>query len=144
MSGTKQKQAYQQRKLLAGDLGLVLRLWWESSGSSHTRSMSQPGQRKDGALIRLLGLPDRVENARPDINRSSDGHRMALAFDSLAVIIRFCPGFLLRTLPGKLMQGVASGPDTAQPTVGFLIRPTLKEDWRGASIMGTVPACCLD
>ena len=133
MPGTKQKQAYQQRKLLAGDLGFVLRLWWESSGSGDTRSMCQPGLLKGGALIRLLGLPDRVKNTRPHIGQSSDGHTMALTFGSLALIVLFGPGFLLRTLPGKLVQGVAPGLATAQPTVGCLIRPALEEDRGGAS-----------
>lgn len=133
MSGTKQKQACQQRKRLAGDLRLVERLWWESGGSGHTRSMSQSGLLKGSALIGLVGLPNGVENARPDISQSADGDRMALAFGSLALIILFGPGFLPGTLSGKLMQGVVPGLDTAQPTVGLLIRPALEEDRGGAS-----------
>src|SRR5579885_682913 len=132
MFATKHKQADQQRKRLAVNLGRVQRLCWES-GSGDTWSMCQLGLLKGRALIGLVGLPDGVENARPDIGQSSDGDRMALAFGSLALIIRFGPGFLLRTLPGKLMQGIAPGLDTAQPTVSFLIRPALEEDRGGAS-----------
>jgi len=87
---------------------------WKSGWSGDARSMGLPGLCKSRGVIGLLRLPDGVENARPDIGQGSDRDGMALALSPLALIILFGPGFLERTLPSELVQGVAPGLDTAQ------------------------------
>src|SRR5205085_10192758 len=49
-----------------------------------------------------------------------------------ALVILLGPRFLMGTLPGKLVQGIAPGLDTAQAAMGFLIRPALEEHRRRA------------
>jgi hypothetical protein len=103
------------------------------SGRGLAERMRLPGLLKERGLIRLLGLPDSVENACPDIGQGSDGDGMALALGPLALVILLGPRFLERALPGKLVQGIAPGLDTAQPTMGLLVRPALEEDGRCTS-----------
>ncbi len=129
----RQKQAGKPRSAQAVSLRMSrpepLREWgW----SGDTRSMGLPGLLKGRGLIRLLRLPDGVENTRPDIGQGSDRDGMALALGSFALVIVLRPGFLVRTLPGKLLQGIAPGLDAAQAAMRFLIRPALEEDWRGS------------
>src|SRR5258708_11604822 len=112
---------------------LVLAPGWQRSRSGNPRGVGKTCLLKDRGLIGLLLLPARVENARPDIGQGSDRDGMAFAFGSFALIVLLGPGFLARTFPGKLLQGIAPGLDAAQPSMGFLIRPALEEDRRGAS-----------
>ena len=51
--------------------------------------------------------PHRVDDSYPHICQGAQGHTVALAFCSLAFVIRQRPGFLFGRLPGKLIQGVA-------------------------------------
>jgi hypothetical protein len=90
------------------------------------------GLLKGGGVIGLLLLPQSVENARPDIGQGSHRDAMALALGPFALVILLGPGFLVRTLPGKLMQGIAPGFDAAQASMRFLVRPALEQDGRGA------------
>src|SRR6266487_2874236 len=62
---------------------------------------------KSSRLVALLLLQHRKENASP--------------------------GFLMGTLPGKLMQSIAQGFDTGIATMGFGILATFIEHWRGSS-----------
>src|SRR5260370_23664180 len=41
--------------------------------------------------------------------------------------------FLLGALPGKLMQRIAQGLNTPQPSMGLGVVPALKQDWGGAT-----------
>ena len=63
--------------------------------------MGPPGRFKGRGVIRLLGLPDRIENARPDIGQRSDRDAMALTLGSLALILLPGPGFLVGTRPAQ-------------------------------------------
>jgi hypothetical protein len=129
-----QKQAWKPHSQQAVGLRKhSLEQCWERSWSGDPKSVGLPGLLKGGGLIGLPLLPDRIENARPDIGQGSYRETMAFAFSSFALIILLGPGFLESTLPGKLLQGIAPGLDATQPSVRFLIRPALKEDWRGAS-----------
>ena len=128
-----QNQAWKPPSAQAVGLSMLpLEPCWGSGWSGDTRSVGLSGLFKGRGLIGLLGLPDGVENARPDIGQGSHRDGMALAFSPLALVILLGPGFLERTLPGKLLQGIAPGLDAAQPSMGFLVRPALEEDWRGA------------
>jgi hypothetical protein len=116
-----------------GPQKLALGRSWEKSWSGHTRSMSPSGLLKDLRLIGLLRLPNGVAHARPNIGQGSDRDGMALALGSLALLLLLRPGFLMGTLPGKLVPGIAPGLAAAQPRLRCLVRPALQEDWRGAS-----------
>jgi len=135
MGARKQEQASQAAYChpSIGLRKLALEPSWERSWSGNTKSMSLSGLLKDRRLIGLLRLPDGVENTRPNIGQSSDRDGMALTLGSLALVILLRPGFLMGTLPGKLVQGIAPGLDAAQPAMRFLVRPALEEDGRGAS-----------
>jgi len=147
MAATKHKQACQQRSVLAMGLRLPAKPGWESDWLGATLSMSLLGLLKGRGLIPCLCLPDGVENACPDVSQGSQRDGMALALGPLALGRLLGPRFLVRTLPGKLLQGIAPGLDTAQTTMRFLLRPALKEDWRGASeslhARGTVVAAAV-
>src|SRR5579884_402899 len=106
---------------------------WINTWSGDMRSMGLPGSVKDCCLIRLLRLPDGVQDACPHIGQRTNGDGMTLALSSLALVIVPGPGFGLGTLPGKLLQGIAPGLDTAQPSMCFLICPALEQDRRGTS-----------
>jgi len=95
--------------------------------------MGLPGRFKGRGVIGLLGLPDGIENARLDIGQRPDRDGMALALGLLALVILPGPGFLVRTLPGKLVQGIAPGLDAPQSAMRFLVRPALEEDGRSPS-----------
>ena len=112
---------------------LVLEPGWQRSWLGNTKSMRVSGLLKDRGLIRLLGLPDSIEDAGPHIGQGSDRHAVTLALGSFALIILLGPGFLVRTLPGKLVQGIAPGLDAAQPAMRLLIRPALEEHRRSPS-----------
>ncbi len=86
--------------------------FWRSAWSGNTPGMSLPCLLKSGGLIRFLRLPNGVENTRPNIGRGPDGHGMAFALSSFALVIVSGPGFVLGTLPSKLLQGIAPGLDT--------------------------------
>jgi hypothetical protein len=103
------------------------------SGRRLTGRMGPPSRFTSRGLIGLLGLPDGVENARPDIGQGSDRDGMALALSPLALVILLGPDFLVGTLPGKLVQGIAPGLDTTQAPMGLLLRPALEEDRRRTS-----------
>src|SRR6266849_10837695 len=129
-----QNQAWKPPSAQAVGLSMLpLEPCWGSGWSGDTRSVGLSGLFKGRGVIGLLGLPDGVENARPDIGQRADRDGMALALGPLALVILFGPGFLLGTLPGKLVQGIAPGLDTAQAPMGFLIRPALEEHRRRAS-----------
>src|SRR5690242_16571823 len=128
---TEHKPVDQQQNVLA--VGLRIRSqkrWWESGWSSDPRGMSQAGLLKGCGLIRLLRFPNGVQDACPHIGQSTNGDGMALALSPLALVILLRPDLLVRRLPGKLLQGIAPGLDTAQPSVRFLVRPALKKDRR--------------
>src|SRR6266487_2794720 len=88
---------------------------------------------KSSRLVALLLLQHRKENASPDIGQCSNGDAMAFPFRPFAVVILSRPGFLMGTLPGKLMQSIAQGFDTGIATMGFGILATFIEHWRGSS-----------
>jgi hypothetical protein len=106
--------------------------YWGGGCSGDPRSMSLLGLLKGRGLIGLLRLPDGVENAHPDIGQGSDRNGMALALGPLALVILLGPGFLVRTRPAKLVQGIAPRLDAAQPAMRDLLHPALKKNWRGA------------
>ena len=103
------------------------------SGRRLVGRMGPPSRFKSRGLIGLLRLPDGVENACPDIGQGPDRDGMALALGPLALVILLGPGFLVGALPGKVVQGIAPGLDATQPTMRFLVRPALEEDWRSPS-----------
>jgi hypothetical protein len=132
-SATEHKPVCQPRSAQAVGLSMLpLEPCWGNGWSGDTRSVGLSGLFKGRGVIGLLRLPDGVENARPDIGQGSHRDGMALAFSPLALVILLGPGDLLRTLPGKLRHRIAPGLDAAQPSMGFLVRPALEEDWRGA------------
>src|SRR6266568_631157 len=138
----RQKKISQQASEQAVGFKTSAQWRWGRRLSGDPRRMSLPGVLKDRGLIGLLLLPESVENACPHVSQSSDCNGMALSLSSFALIILFGPGFLLGTLPGKLLQGIAPGLDAAQPTMRFLVRPALEEDRRGAR-QGLQAACAL-
>ena len=87
------------------------------SGRRLAVCMGPPGRFKGRALIGLLGLPDSVVNARPDMGQRANRDGMALALGPLALVILSGPGFLVGTLPGKLVRGCDHRP----------VRPTGEE-----------------
>ena len=88
---------------------------------------------KGGRLIAAATGPYGKDDPHPHVSKRSDRDGMALALGPLALVIFLGPGFLVGTLPSELVQGIAPGLDAAQPTMRFLVRPALEEDWRGAS-----------
>ena len=120
---------------------------WRRCWSGNTPGMSLPGLLKGRRLIWFLRLPNGIENARPNIGQGTDGNGMALALDPLALVILLGPGFLVGTLPGELVQGIAPGLDATQPPMRFLIRPALEENGRGSreglQTAGTVVAAAV-
>src|SRR5260370_6030103 len=129
----RQNQAWKPPSAQAVGLSMLpLEPCWGSGWSGDTRSVGLSGLFKGRGLVGLLGLPDGVENTPPDIRHGSHRDGMALAFSPLALVILLGPGFLERTLPGKLKHRIAPGLDAAQPSMGFLVRPALEQDWRGA------------
>src|SRR5437763_9283766 len=134
MAVTRHEQASQQPMELAVDRRMLsLKPCWERSWSGASQGMNLPGLFKDRGLIQLFRLPNGIENACPDIGQGADGDGMALALGPLALVILLGPRFLQSALPGKLVQGIAPGLDTAQPTMCLLVRPALEEDGRCAS-----------
>ncbi len=128
------KQVGQRQSAQAVGLSMFRReRCWGRSWLGDPRSMGLPGLLKGRGLIRLLRLPDSVENTRPNIGQGSDRDGMAFALGSFALVILPGPGFLESTRPAKLVQGIAPGLDAAQPSMSFLVCPALKEDRRGAS-----------
>src|SRR5690242_11538620 len=97
---------------------------------------------KGGRLIALVMHPHGEDDPDPHISKRTHSHRMAFAFSSFALVVLLGPRFTLRRLPSELMQGIAQGFDTAQPSMGFGVHPALIEHWRG-STQGLQTACIL-
>ena len=76
---------------------------------------------KDAGLIPLFLVPHGKDH--PDPHLSQRTHRLGVTFPFLALALRVVlrPGFALRPLPGKLLQGVAQGFDTGIAPVGLRI-----------------------
>ena len=85
------------------------------------------------ALRRNSICTEAAHDPDPHIGKGSDRHGVTFAFCALAVIIVSGPRFTLRRLPGELMQGIAQGFDTAQPSMGFGVHPALIEHGRGST-----------
>ncbi len=96
----------------------------------HSVGMEALSRLKGGRVIQLVRLQHGENDTCPHIGKGSDRHRMAFPLGSLALIGVSGPAFLLGRLPGKLMQGVAQGFDTAQAPVRLGIVATLKQDGR--------------
>ena len=85
------------------------------------------------ALRRNSICTEAAHDPDPHIGKGSDRHGVTFAFCALAVIIVSGPRFTLRRLPGELMQGIAQGFDTAQPSMGFGVDPALIQHGRGST-----------
>src|SRR6266702_5932641 len=105
----------------------------ETAAVGHSAAMEALSCLKGGRVIQLVPGEHGENDTCPHIGKGSDRHRMAFPLGSLALIVVSGPAFLLGRLPGKLMQGVAQGFDTAQPPVRFGIVATLKQDGRRPS-----------
>ena len=88
---------------------------------------------EDGRLVTLALEPHGEDDPQPDIGECSHGDGMAFARSSLALVVVPGPSFLSGALPGKLMQRVAQGLDTAIASVGLEVHPALEEHRRGSS-----------
>ncbi len=86
---------------------------------------------KDGRFIGAVTKPDGKDDSDPDVSQRTDRHGVAFAFCAFALIIVSGPWFTLCRLPGELMQGIPQGFDTAQPSMGFGVHPTLIQHGRG-------------
>jgi hypothetical protein len=69
--------------------------------------VSAPRRFKGRGLIAGLADPHAVDDAHPDVGQGADSHTVGLALRPFAPVIVQRPGFVLRRLPGKLVQGVA-------------------------------------
>src|SRR5215469_13180137 len=75
------------------------------SWSGGSGGMLTLGGHKGRSFIGFFLDPHGEQDAHPDIGQGSDGHTMTLALAAFALVVVLGPRFLLRTLPGKLMQG---------------------------------------
>src|SRR5215468_2686515 len=130
------------KKALAGERGLSdewfpLVRWQRKTRPglplSDTPGMGALSSFKGGGLVQLPFLPNGQEDACPNIGQGTNGHRMTLAFSSFAPVVLPGPGFPSPTAVSKLIKRVAPGLNAAQSSMGFLVRPALVENRRGAS-----------
>src|SRR2546428_2093801 len=87
---------------------------------------------KGGALIALVMDPHGEDDPDPHVGQRTYRHGVAFAFCAFALIIVSGPRFTLRRLPRELMQSIAQGFDTSQPSMGFGVHPALIEHRRGS------------
>src|SRR5260370_41810012 len=76
--------------------------------------------------------PRAIDEAHPDVGGGADRHTVGLALRAFALVIGQRPGFLLRRLPGKLLQGVAQGLQARKAFVRFGVIAALEGYWRGS------------
>src|SRR5689334_6439514 len=69
---------------------------------------------KGRRCIGRVGCEHGKGDAYPNIGEGTHSDAVAFPFCPFSVIVGFRPVLLLRTLPGKLMQGIAQRFDTAQ------------------------------
>ena len=62
---------------------------------------------KGGALIDFALEPHREDHTHPDVCQGTNRHTVAFSLLAFAIVISLRPLFLVRALPGKLMQGIA-------------------------------------
>ena len=98
----------------------------------HAASMEALSRLKSGRVIQLVLGQHGENDACPHVGKGADRHAMAFALSSLALIVVSGPALLLGRFPSKLVQGIAQGFDTAQPSVRFGRVATLKQDGRGS------------
>jgi len=79
------------------------------SGDVLPGRVSLPRRFKGRGLIAGLVHPHGIDDAHPDVSQGAQRHTVGFALRPFALVIRQRPGFLLRRLPGKLVQGVAQG-----------------------------------
>ncbi len=115
--------------LFAVQESFIPRSW--RSGSARRVQLS--GLLKQSGLIALVFHPDRKKDSRPDVGQSTNGDGMALAFCSFSLVILPSPRFKACALPGELVKRIAQRLDTAQASMGLVVRPALEKDWRSAA-----------
>src|SRR5579864_4416764 len=96
-------------------------------------SMGQLSRQEGGCLIAFVLAPHRKDDAHPDVSKGTYGFGMAFPLRSFALIVVLRPEFLLRALPGELVQGIAQGFTTGITTMGLGIGSALKDDRGGSS-----------
>ena len=103
------------------------------SGDVLPRRMSPLRRFKRRGLIAGLVHPHAIDDAHPDIGQGADGHTVGLAFRSFALVIGQRPGFVLRRLPGELVQMVAQRLHARKAFVRPGIIAAFKRHGRGSS-----------
>src|SRR5579863_1453616 len=111
-----------------------------ASWSGYSRSMPVLSCYKRASLIGFFLDPQRENDSHPDIGQRSDGHTVALALLAFAVVVVLRPSLGSRTLPCKLIQGVAQRLDTGEALMDARVIAALKGNRRGAS-QGLDTAC---
>src|SRR5258708_6275109 len=74
------------------------------------------------ALVGFSLVPHGEDDAHPHVGQGTHRHTMAFPLPAFAVVVVLGPGFLLSTLPGKLLQGVAQRLETIKALMHFGIR----------------------
>src|SRR5579863_4393880 len=95
--------------------------------------MGQLSRLEGGRLIAFVLAPHGKDDSHPDVGKGTDRFGMTFALRSFALIVVPGPGFLLGTLPGKLVQSVAQRFTASIAAVGLGIGSALKDDRRGSS-----------
>ncbi len=96
-------------------------------------SMQLASLLKRCSLVGASGGPHGIEDADPDVGQGTNGHRVAFAFGSFALIILQCPRLAPGRLPGKLIERIAQRFQTGRAAMRFLVVATLVQDGSCAS-----------
>src|SRR6266566_2383778 len=87
---------------------------------------------KGAGLIPLFLVPESKDNPDPQVGKRTQRFGVTFPFFALALIVVLRPGFGLRTLPSKLLQGVAQRLDASIASMRFGIGAAFIGDRRGA------------
>src|SRR5438094_1208549 len=93
-------------------VGSVSPAWMETSALGSAFGVEPLCLFKGLGLILLLLVPHGEENPDPQVGQRTDCLGMTFSLFAKAKVVVLSPGLGLRTLPSKLLQGVAQGFDT--------------------------------
>src|SRR5260370_26335283 len=102
---------------------------WAGCASGGPFGMLEASAFKDRRIVALLLDPDGKNDPDPEIGQCSHSNGMTFALSSFALIVVQSPSFTVGALPGKLLQRIAQGLNTAHTPMHFGIGPTGKLDW---------------
>jgi hypothetical protein len=121
-----------ERQAHAGGLARLERDQHQLGQLSRSAWMLLLGLQVDSRLIRAMMKPDRKQDSDPHVGKGANRDGMTLAFSSLALVVVPGPRLALGRLPGKLLQRITQGFDTAQTSMRLGVHPALIEDGRGS------------